>query len=406
VIKVVTGNEAAAYGVLLCRPELICAYPITPQTKIPEQLSEFCAGGLLNCKFVNVESEMSAIGYVIGAAQAGLRVFTATSSQGLAWMHEGLHWAAGARLPIVLVNVNRPMAPPWNLTCDQIDSLSQRDTGWIQFYCESNQEIIDAVIQAYRIAEAVSLPCMLCMDGVYLSYVAETIDLPDQEIVDEYLPAYKTTFSAIENKYRLFEKDSTELVDYEQVDFMTNRYQLQKLQDRCVDTAVEANDEFKALFGRGSPPLEEYKCDDADVVVVMSGSAVGTCRYVINMLREKGRKVGLVKLKMFRPFPKELIRKILLGRKKVAIIERDLSLGQCGIFCQEIKWALNVIDRESIPLIYGFVGGLGGADITADLIQKAIMFTLEKDPPQQEFIWLGAIIESGDDYDRSIVKIY
>ena len=180
---------------------------------------------------------------------------------------------------------------------------------------------------------------------------------------------------------------------------------LQKLEDKCVDAAVKANYEFKSLFGRESPPLEEYKCDDAEVVVVMSGSAAGTCRYVINTLREKGHRVGLLKLKMFRPFPKELIRKVLLGRKKVAIIERDLSLGQCGIYSQEIKWALYPSAAGRFTPIYGFVGGLGGADITADLIQKAIMFTLEEDPPQQEFIWLGSLREAGDDYDRNTIKI-
>ena len=186
---------------------------------------------------------------------------------------------------------------------------------------------------------------------------------------------------------------------------MTNRYQLQKLEDKCVDAAVKANHEFKSLFGRESPPLEEYKCDDAEVVVVMSGSAAGTCRDVINTLRGKGHRVGLLKLKMFRPFPKELIRKALFGRKKVAIIERDLSLGQCGIYSQEIKWALYTNAEGRFTPIYGFVGGLGGADITADLIQKAIMFTLEEDPPQQEFIWLGSLREAVDDYDRNTIKI-
>ena len=189
-IKVMTGNDAAAYGARLSRPEIVCAYPITPQSQIPEKLAAFHSRGELKGRFVNVESEMAALGYVTGAAIAGVRVFTATSSQGLAWMHEGLHWAAGARLPIVLVNVNRPLGAPWNLTCDQTDSLSQRDTGWLQFYCESNQEILDTVIQAYRISETLSLPSMVCLDGVYLSYLSETVDIPDQEMVDQYLPPF------------------------------------------------------------------------------------------------------------------------------------------------------------------------------------------------------------------------
>ena len=256
-IKVITGNEAAALGALLCRPNVVCAYPITPQTEIPERLSEASGKGLLKGKFVNVESEMSAIGYIIGAAEAGVRVFTATSSQGLAWMHEGLHFAAGGRLPIVLVNVNRPLALPWNLTCDHSDSLSQRDTGWIQFYCESCQEVLDTVIQAYKVAESISLPCMVCLDGVYLSYVSESVDIPDQEKVDQYLPPRQTILEMPcpeerDNRFRLFKKDPPGLADdYEQSDFMTNRYQLQKIESQCVGTVIEANKEFETLFGRG-----------------------------------------------------------------------------------------------------------------------------------------------------------
>jgi pyruvate/2-oxoacid:ferredoxin oxidoreductase alpha subunit len=410
-IKVITGNEAAALGALLCRPNVVCAYPITPQTEIPERLSEAFGKGLLKGKFINVESEMSAIGYVIGAAEAGVRVFTATSSQGLAWMHEGLHFAAGGRLPIVLVNVNRPLALPWNLTCDHSDSLSQRDTGWIQFYCESCQEVLDTVIQAFKVAESIGLPCMVCLDGVYLSYVSESVDIPDQEKVDEYLPPRKTTLEipspeGRDNRFRLFRKDPPGLADdYEQNDFMTNKYQLQKIERQCVSTVIEANKEFETLFGRGYPPVEEYMCEDAEVVLILSGSAVGTSRYVVNMLRDEGYKVGLVKLKMFRPFPKDLLRKALLGKGKVAIIDRDISPGQCGIIYQEIKWALNTQVQGPFTPVYGFVSGLGGADISANLIRRAILFTIMEDPPQEEVIWLGPIKEVGDDYDRNAIKI-
>jgi len=404
-IKVITGNEAAALGALLCRPNVVCAYPITPQSEIPEQLSEAFGKGLLKGKFINVESEMSAIGYVIGAAQAGMRVFTATSSQGLAWMHEGLHWAAGARLPIVLVNVNRPLAAPWNLTCDHSDSLSQRDTGWMQFYCESNQEVLDTVIQAYKVAESLSLPCMVCLDGVYLSYVSESVDIPNQEKVDEYLPPLKTKLER-DNRFRMFKRDPPGLADdYEQNDYMTNRYQLQKIESKCIDSVIKANEEFKAVFGRGYPPIEECMCDDAEVVLVLSGSAVGTSRYVVDMLRNEGYKVGLVKLKMFRPFPKDLLRKTLLGKKRVAVIDRDISLGQCGIIYQEIKWALNTKVNEHLVQVYGFISGLGGADISASLIRKAILYTITEEVPNEEIIWLGPIKELGDNYDRNTIKI-
>jgi len=407
-IKVITGNEAAAYGALLSRPDVICAYPITPQSRIVELLSEFHAQGLLKGKFVNMESEMGSIGYVTGASSGGVRVFTATGSQGLAWMHEGLHFAAGSRLPIVLVNVNRPIAAPWNLTSDQSDSLSQRDTGWMQFYCESNQEVLDTVIQAYRVSESVSLPSMVCLDGVYLSYVAESTDIPDQEKVDEYLPPYTPTFPAgrvTGTRYKLWDVLAPEPGGYSVDDFMESRYVLHKLQSKVLDSVLKANEEFKELFGRSYLPVEEYKCEDADIVVVCSGSAVGTCRYVIDRLRQDGHKVGLVKLKMFRPFPQELIRKALAGKKKVAVIERDMIPGQGGIFCQEIKWALQT-KQQFIP-VYGFVCGLGGNDITVKLIEKALLFTMQEDLPESEVFWLGLVEKKvSDEYDKRAIKIY
>ncbi|MFC1906642.1 transketolase C-terminal domain-containing protein [Chloroflexota bacterium] len=407
-IKVITGNEAAAYGALLSRPAVVCAYPITPQSRVVELMAEFHSQGLLKGKYINVESEMDAIGYVIGASSGGVRVFTATGSQGLAWMHEGLHWAAGARLPIVLVNVNRPIAAPWNLTSDQSDSLSQRDTGWMQFYCENNQEVIDTVIQTYRVSESIGLPAMVCLDGVYLSYVAESTDIPDQAMVDRYLPPYEPDFPAGKvtgSRYKLWDKSAPEPDSYSMDEFFESRYVLHKLQSQCLDTVLRANEEYKELFGRAYSPVEEYKADDADVVVVCSGSAVGTCRHVINILREQGHKVGLVKLKMFRPFPKELVRKALAGRKKVAVIERDMIPGQGGVFCQEIKWALSA-EQRAVP-VYGFVSGLGGHDITAKLVEKAILFTLQEEPPEQDVIWLGLPEKKvNDEYDKRSIKIY
>jgi pyruvate/2-oxoacid:ferredoxin oxidoreductase alpha subunit len=396
-IKVITGNEAAAYGALLSRPDVICAYPITPQSRIPELLSEFCAQGLLKGKFVNVESEMAAIGYVTGASAGGVRVFTATASQGLAWMHEGLHNAAGSRLPIVMVIANRPLCAPANLTCDQTDSLSQRDTGWLQFYCESNQEILDTVIQAYKISESLSLPSMVCLDGVYLSHVSETVNIPEQEKVDDYLQPYRPQYRIDGYTYKVYADYPPEDVGYRMdrfEDFMKARYLQHRMEGTAVEKTLAINQEFESLFGRSHLPVELYKCEDAEMVVVMSGSAVGTCRSVIDSLRTQGHKVGLVKLKMFRPFPRKLIRDALKGRKKIAVIERDISVGQCGIFYQEIKWALNTnIDHQFIP-VYGFIAGLGGLDITPLLIEKAILYTINEDPPQQEILWLG--LEEGE----------
>jgi len=402
-IKVITGNEAAAYGALLAKPEVVCAYPITPQSRIPEQISEFHAQGLMHGKFVNVESEMAALGYVTGASLSGVRVFTATSSQGLAWMHEGLHWAAGARLPIVMVNVNRPLAAPWNLTADQIDSLSQRDTGWMQFYCESNQEILDTVIQAYWISEAVSIPSMVCLDGVYLSYLAETVDIPEQDQVDAFLPEYNPAYRVPGGGWKLYDL-SPQFSEPSSSDFMRDRYRLHKLENQCFSRVTECNEAFLSHFGRGYPPVEEYRCEDAAVVVVISGSAVGTCRTVIDAMREQGHKVGLVKIKMFRPFPGELLRRTLAGKKKILVIERDLSPGQGGIFCQELRGALSGIEEGKG--IFGFVSGLGGADITPGLIEEAIQFTMKTDKPAQDVIWLGlSPNQDEDEYDRNSIKI-
>lgn len=403
-IKVITGNEAAAYGALLAQPGVVCAYPITPQSRIPEQLSEFHAQGLLKGTFVNVESEMAALGYVTGASMAGVRVFTATSSQGLAWMHEGLHWAAGARLPIVMANVNRPLGAPWNLTCDQIDSLAQRDTGWMQFYCESNQEIMDTVIQAYKISESLSIPSMVCLDGVYLSYLSETVEIPEQAAVDEYLPKYDPSFKLAGGGWKLYDIAPPEQ-DAHAGDLMRDRYYLHKLESKCVARALECDEEFRTAFGRGYPPVEEYCCENADTVVVMSGSAVGTCRSVIDSMRQQGLSVGMVKIKMFRPFPKELLRTALGEKKKVLVIERDLSPGQCGIFFQELKWAL--CGSDPFPELYGFVSGLGGADITPRLIEEAIRFSSNSESPNQDVIWLGlASREDQDEYDRNAITIH
>jgi len=409
-IKVITGNEAAAYGALLSRPDVVTAYPITPQSRISEQLSEFYAQGLLQGKFVNVESEVAAIGYVIGASSAGVRVFTATASQGLAIMHEQLHWASGSCLPIVMANVNRPIAAPWNLVCDQTDSLSQRDTGWMQFYCESNQEVLDTVIQAYRISEMVDIPSMVCLDGVFLSLTSESTDIPEQEKVDEYLPPYAPEYLVPEpdRRYKIYEKRPAEAGGYDwNVSYLGVRYEQHKRESKCVEAVLKANREYEKLFGRGYPPVEEYKCEDADVVVLASGSHAGTCRDVIDELRNGGYKVGLVKLKMFRPFPKELVRNALTGRKKVAVIERDISVGQCGIFYQETNWAMNGKMGDKSVGLYGFVSGLGGADITPELIKKAILFTINEDPPDDDVIWLGLPEkEIADEYDQRSIKIY
>ena len=402
-IKVLTGNEAAAYGAMLCRPKVICAYPITPQSRIAEQLAEFVSQGALDAKYVPVESEIASLGYVIGASSGGVRVFTATASLGLALMHEQLHLASGSRLPIVMCEVNRSLGVPGGLHAELKDTLSQRDTGWMQFYCESNQEVIDTVIQAYKISETLGLPSMVVITGVFLSYLTESTDIPEQEMVDQFLPPYEPQFRGTGNK--LFRNQPIEEGGY--TDSMGQTYELQKVQESAVDTVLRINEEFEALFGRGYLPVEEYRCEDADTVVVMIGSAVGTGKYVVDRLREQGHQVGLVKMRMFRPFPKALVRKALGGRKKIAVIERDCIPGQGGVVYQELKAALNIPGVKGIPM-YGFVSGLGGSDISPQLIEKAILYTMENDLPEKEVIWLGlGERERGDDDgDRGYVKIH
>ena len=310
-------------------------------------------------------------------------MFTATSSQGLAWMHEGLHWGTGARLPIVLVNVNRPLGAPWNLTCEQTDSLSQRDTGWIQYYCESNQEILDTVIQAYRVSESLSVPSMVCLDGVYLSYVAETVEIPEQERVNAYLPPYRPAYRRQGGGWKLFDAAPSTLPNIG--DFMRNRYELHKLENECVTRTIECDDAFKAAFGRGYPPVEEYRCDNADVVLVTSGSAVGTARPAIDGLRLRGHRDGSSKCRCSGPSRGGSPARHWKARLKRSSLTGTFHPAKGGIFHQELKGA--ICGTAALPQLYGFIAGLGGADITPDLIEKAIMFAINTDQPPEDAIW-------------------
>ncbi|MCK4472423.1 MAG: pyruvate ferredoxin oxidoreductase, partial [Anaerolineae bacterium] len=251
--KVIMGNHAVSYGAKLARSQVIAAYPITPQTQIVEMLSDLCANGLLDAKFIKVESEHSAMAACIGASSAGARAFTATSSQGLALMHELLHWAAGARLPIVMANVNRAMGPGWSIWTEQTDSLAQRDTGWLQFYCESNQEVLDTVIQAFKIAERVLLPTMLVLDAFVLSHTQEPVDIPDQELVDEYLPPYRARYKLDTRDPHAFNGLVTP------AHYMELRYKMQKAMEEAVEVARQVDEEFREVFGHSYGLVEKYR---------------------------------------------------------------------------------------------------------------------------------------------------
>ncbi len=379
--KVMTGNEAVAQGVKLSRVQVISAYPITPQTTIVEELSEMCADGSLNAKFLKVESEHSAMASIIASCTAGARSFTASSSHGLVLMHEMLHWAAGARLPVVMVNVNRALGSPWNIGNEQTDSLSQRDTGWIQLYCENNQEVVDTIPQAYRIAERVNLPVMVVLDAFVLSHTAEPTEIPDQEKVDEFLPPFRGEFTLTGRPHQSFNPITSP--DY----YMEFRYKIQAAMDETKTVAREVDEEYERLLGRGYGVMEKYNWDGADTILVTSGAVTSTSRFTIDELRSQGIRVGLLKLKMFRPFPTEAIREVLGGSRKVAVLDRGLSFGQSGFFAQEIRSTFcNEVER---PRVFGFVAGLGGRDITPELIKQMIFYTLENDRPKDDIIWMG-----------------
>ncbi len=381
--KVITGNHAVSYGVKVSKAEVIAAYPITPQTQVVELLSEFCASGELKAKFIKVESEHSAMAACIGASAAGARAFTATSAQGLALMHELLHWASGGRLPIVMADINRAMAPGWSVWTDQNDTLSQRDTGWMQIYCESNQEVLDSVIQGYKIAEKVSIPLMLVLDAFVLSHTSEPVDIPEQSKVDAYLPPYSPEIKIDIENPRAF--GGLLSPDY----YMEMRYLLQKDMERAVKVIKEADEEFFEIFGRKYGLIEAYKCDDAKVIIVVSSTVTGTARTVIDEMREKGKKVGLLKVRFFRPFPFEDVKSVLLDAEKVAVIDRNISYGAGGIFFQEVKSAL--YNESKKPPIFGFITGLGGRDVTPEIIREIIEYTERNEKPEENILWRGVM---------------
>jgi len=381
--KVVMGNHAVSHGVKASEVKVISAYPITPQTHIVELLSEMCANGELDAKFIKVESEHSAMAAVIGASAAGSRTFTATSSQGLLLMHEMLHWAVGARLPIVLANVNRAVGPPWSIWTDQNDSLSQRDVGWLQIYCESNQETQDTVPQAFKIAEELQMPVMLVMDAFFLSHTYEIVDLIEKEQVRKFLPPYKPEIKIDTADQHSFGN----LAGPE--NYMELRYMIQKAMERGLDVIKRVDKEFKEVFGRGYGLIEPYRCDDAETILVTSGTVASTTKAVIDELRDEGVKVGSLKIRVFRPFPIEEVFAVLSKAKKVAVIDRNISFGAHGIFYQEIKSAL--YGRTDIPIL-GYIAGLGGRDITPKVVREIADKAIGDKDPERYINWIGVKI--------------
>ena len=381
-VMVIEGTHAASHAVKLARVQVIAAYPITPQTGVVEKLSEIVSHGDLDAKFIKVESEHSAMASCIGASISGARAFTATSSQGLALMHELLHWAAGSRLPIVMVNVNRALAPPWSIYVDHNDSLSQRDTGWLQFYAESNQEVLDTVLQAYKIAEAVSLPVMINLDAFVLSHTSEPVAIPKQELVDEFLPPRKAQFKVDPADPHAFGA----LVGPEA--YMEMRYKLFEAMEDAREVIRNVDSEYSEKFGRPYGGLvEEYYADDAEVVLITSATAVSTARIAVDEMRSLGFPVGLAKLRTFRPFPVDEIRSLAQRVSKIGVMDRNISFGATGIIYQETKAAL--YNASVRPKLFGFIAGLGGRDVTPETIKEIYSHILNNDTPESETIWVG-----------------
>ncbi len=379
--KVIMGNHALSYGAMLARSQVIAAYPITPQTQVVELLSEMCADGTLDAKFIKVESEHSAMAASLGASLAGARTFTATSSQGLALMHELLHWASGGRLPVVMGDINRAMAPGWSIWTDQNDSLSQRDTGWIQFYCASNQEVVDTVIQAFKVSEKLLIPSMVILDAFALSHTYEVVEIPDQAKVDAYLPPFRP-------KYKLTTADPHAFFGLTAPEhYMELRYKLQKDMELVPGLVEETGREYERSFGRRLGLVDAYRCDDAEFLFVTSGTAGSTARVAVDELRAEGVKAGNFRMILFRPFPFAAVREALKKARKVAVLDRNLSYGHHGIFYQEVKSAL--YGQDGMPPVFGYVAGLGGRDITPGDFKEIYRSASASDRPTEEIGWIG-----------------
>lgn len=377
--KVLTGNFAAAYGAKAARVNVIAAYPITPQTTIVEILSEIVADGLLDAEFVKVESEHSALACCIGAQAAGARTFTATSAQGLALMHELIHWAARGRLPIVMANVNRAMAPGWSIWADVTDSISQRDTGWMQMYCENNQEVYDTILMSYKIAEHedVLLPALINLDAFFLSHTSQVVDLYDDAQIDAFLPKYDPKVKLDVDQPHAFGGLTSPDHYYE------FSYKMHQAQEAAIGVIKAVGQEFGDTFGHYYDVVEPYRCEDAEIILVCYGTIAGTTKESIDVMRDQGIRVGALKIRYFRPFPTADVQKILQTAQKIGVIDRAVSYGHAGPFLTEVKSALY---GQTKP-IYGFIAGLGGRDVSMHDIEDMV-HRMQKDDPADR-IWTG-----------------
>ncbi|MFQ6127440.1 MAG: pyruvate ferredoxin oxidoreductase [Thermoplasmata archaeon] len=385
--RVITGNYSAAYGALLSRAEVIAAYPITPQTFIVEHISEFVSDGLLDAEYMPVESEHSAMSACVAAVATGVRAFTATASQGLALMHEVLYVAAGLHLPMVMAVVNRTLASPIGIWCEHNDTMAERDSGWMQCYVENNQEVLDMVIQAYKVGEddKVLLPAMVNLDAFILSHTVEPVEFPDQKDVDEFLPRY-------DPKHAYLRSDDPMVVgSFSSPEYIQEfRYQTEETFHNAKDVIKRVNDEYAREFGRDyGGAVEEYRMDDAEAALMTLGTVTSTARDVVDEYREKGKRVGLVKMRWFRPYPTEIVRDIASRIKALGVYDRAISFGSGGPSYIDTRNAL--YGHSTIPVI-GFLAGLGGRDVMVQDIRLMFDRTLEaanKGRADREIVWVG-----------------
>ncbi|MBW8066056.1 MAG: pyruvate ferredoxin oxidoreductase [Ferrovum sp.] len=372
-LKQIEGSRAVAETVALCRPEVVCAYPITPQTHIVEALGEMVKSGkLTGCEFINVESEFAAMSVSIGASATGARAYTATASQGLLFMSEAVYNASGLGLPIVMTVANRAIGAPINIWNDYSDAMSQRDSGWMQLFAETNQEALDLHIQAFRLAEELSLPVMVCMDGFVLTHAHEQVDLPSQQQVDAYLPPY-------EPRQLLDPREPVSIgamVGPEA--FMEVRYLAHARHMQALERIPQLAAEFKQVFGRDTGGLiHTYRTEDAETIVVSMGSVLGTIKDTVDEMRDDGHRIGVLGITSFRPFPLHLVRAALHKARRVVVLEKSLAVGIGGILSNDVRMAISGLHMPG----YTVVAGLGGRAITRkslhQLFRKAEQGLLE-----------------------------
>ncbi|MEW8289507.1 MAG: transketolase C-terminal domain-containing protein [Candidatus Thiodiazotropha endolucinida] len=373
-LKQIEGSHGISEAVALCRPEVICAYPITPQTHIVEDLGTMVkSGSLKQCEFINVESEFAALSVAIGSSAAGARSYTATASQGLLYMAEAVYNASGLGLPIVMTVGNRAIGAPINIWNDQSDSMSMRDAGWIQLFAETNQEALDLHIQAFRIAEKLSMPVMVCVDGFILTHAYERMDIPEQEQVDRFLPPFEPR-QVLDPAEPISIGAMVGPEAFTEVRYLAHHKQMQAL-----ELIPEIAEEFKTIFGRDSGGLiSNYRTEDAETIIVTLGSVIGTIADVIDTMRDAGHKIGAISLRCYRPFPKELLRNALLECQRVVVFEKCLAVGMGGIVANNVRMSTRGL---STP-VYTVIGGLGGRPITrkslTDLFERAMQDGLEE----------------------------